>query len=36
MVFQKDSLISIYLEWKEWMGCDRRDSYKRLEAQKAD
>ena len=26
MVFHKDILISIYLQWKEWIGCDRRVS----------
>lgn len=36
IVFQKDILINIYLKWKDWMGYDRRDSYRRPEAQKAD
>lgn len=34
MVFQKDMLISIYLEWKEWMNWGSRGSYKSLAAQR--
>lgn len=36
MVFHQDILISIYLQWKEWIDCDRRESHKSLETQKAD
>ena len=34
-VFHQDILISMYLQWKEQIGCDRRESHKSLETQKA-